>query len=187
MNVIGQIQDPFMMGRTLVGSVACWPRLCSPILPKTETSFGKYLEVSRLHCWYISLRFWLWFFTEYIMILVTQVLSRLRNVSFLCSRLRKWLAGGNRTTQVPWALSCISEQEETAMADLYRSSCSWVLIWVLVFAGGIIWGAWGKGELGEALAKVQGGYCTIWPCPQLWKNMPYLPGTNPLERNLHLL
>lgn len=44
MNVIGQIRDPIMMGRTLVGNVVCQLRLRSIFLRRTDLSFGKYLK-----------------------------------------------------------------------------------------------------------------------------------------------
>lgn len=42
MNVIGQIQDPFMTLQIQVGNVVCWQRPCFMSLLRTEQSFGNY-------------------------------------------------------------------------------------------------------------------------------------------------
>lgn len=105
-----------------------------------------------------------------------QVLNWLWHVPLLCSWHWTWLEGRHRAIQVHWALLGISRQAKATMANFSCTSSTWLFILYQLCRGRIIWGTNGEGEPSETLAEIQGGHCCVWPCTQLWKDMPHIPG-----------
>ena len=106
-----------------------------------------------------------------------QVFHWLWHVPLLHSSHWTWLEGGNWAIQVHWALLGISRQAKATMANFSCTSSTWLFIWCQLCRRRIIWGTNGEGEPAKALAEIQGGHCCVWPCAQLWKDMPHIPGS----------
>lgn len=105
-----------------------------------------------------------------------QVLHWLWHVPVLRSWHRTWLAGRHRAIQVHWALLGICWQTKATMANFSCTSSTWLFIMYQLCRRRIIWGTNGEGEPSNSLAEIQGGHCCVWPCAQLWKDMPRIPG-----------
>ncbi len=105
-----------------------------------------------------------------------QVLHWLWHVPLLHSWHWTWLEGGNRAIQVHWVLLGNSRQAKATMVNFSCTSSTWLFILYQLCRRRIIRGTNGEGEPAEALAEIQGGHRCVWPCAQLWKDMPRIPG-----------